>query len=77
LRHVISNLIARVDGDRGRATCYATVFLTRDGASRPLPPGQNVALANSQGYAAGGRAILFGIASMADHFFCVPMEMRG
>src|SRR5579863_937556 len=34
LRHVISNLIMRVEGDRGHATCYLTVFLTRDGHSR-------------------------------------------
>ena len=40
LRHVISNLIVQVDGDRGHATCYLTVFLTRDGQSRLLAPGQ-------------------------------------
>ena len=40
LRHVISNLAVRVDGDRGHATCYLTVFLTRDGQSRLLAPGQ-------------------------------------
>jgi ketosteroid isomerase-like protein len=40
LRHVISNLIMRVDGDHGHATCYLTVFLTRDGTSRLLAPGQ-------------------------------------
>ena len=39
LRHVISNLIVQVDGDRGHATCYLTVFLTRDGKSRLLAPG--------------------------------------
>jgi uncharacterized protein (TIGR02246 family) len=39
LRHVISNLMMRVDGDRGHATCYLTVFLTRDGKSRLLAPG--------------------------------------
>jgi len=39
LRHVISNLMMRVDGDRAHATCYLTVFLTRDGASRLLAPG--------------------------------------
>jgi ketosteroid isomerase-like protein len=39
LRHVISNLIMRVDGDRAHATCYLLVFLTRDGQSRLLAPG--------------------------------------
>jgi uncharacterized protein (TIGR02246 family) len=39
LRHVISNLMMQVDGDHGHATCYLTVFLTRDGKSRLLAPG--------------------------------------
>jgi uncharacterized protein (TIGR02246 family) len=40
LRHVISNLMASVSGERAQATCYLTVFLTRDGASRMLAPGR-------------------------------------
>ena len=40
LRHVISNLRAQVDGDRGTARCYLVVFLTRGGTSRLLAPGQ-------------------------------------
>jgi uncharacterized protein (TIGR02246 family) len=40
LRHVISNLMMSVDGDRAHATCYLIVFLTRDGASRLLAPGR-------------------------------------
>jgi uncharacterized protein (TIGR02246 family) len=40
LRHVISNLVTQVDGDRGHATCYLTVFLTKDGKSRLLAPGR-------------------------------------
>jgi uncharacterized protein (TIGR02246 family) len=40
LRHIISNLMMTVDGDRARATCYLTVFLTRDGKSRLLAPGR-------------------------------------
>jgi uncharacterized protein (TIGR02246 family) len=40
LRHVISNLMMQVDGDHAHATCYLTVFLTRDGKSRLLAPGQ-------------------------------------
>jgi uncharacterized protein (TIGR02246 family) len=39
LRHVLSNLMMQVDGDHGSATCYLTVFLTRDGKSRLLAPG--------------------------------------
>ena len=39
LRHVISNLRASVDGDRGSAQCYLLVFVTRDGKSRLLGPG--------------------------------------
>ena len=29
----------QVDGDDARATCYLTVFLTRDGKSRLMAPG--------------------------------------
>jgi ketosteroid isomerase-like protein len=39
LRHVVSNLMMQVDGDRAHATCYLLVFLTRDGHSRLLAPG--------------------------------------
>ena len=40
LRHVLSNLIVQVDGDRAHATCYLTVFLTRDGKSSLMAPGE-------------------------------------
>jgi uncharacterized protein (TIGR02246 family) len=40
LRHVISNLQMTVDGVRAQATCYLTVFLTKDGKSRLLAPGR-------------------------------------
>jgi len=40
LRHVISNLRVQVDGDRGHADCYLTVFLTKDGKSRLMAPGE-------------------------------------
>jgi uncharacterized protein (TIGR02246 family) len=40
LRHVVSNLIMSVDGDRAQATCYLTVFLTKNGTSRLLAPGR-------------------------------------
>lgn len=40
LRHVISNLVMQVEGDRASASCYLVVFLTKDGASRMLAPGQ-------------------------------------
>ena len=29
-----------VDGNRAQATCYLTVFLTKDGESRLLAPGR-------------------------------------
>jgi uncharacterized protein (TIGR02246 family) len=40
LRHVISNLMMTVDGTCGHATCYLTVFLTKDGKSQLLAPGR-------------------------------------
>ena len=40
LRHVISNLKMTVDGDHAHATCYLTVLLTKDGASRLMAPGR-------------------------------------
>ena len=39
LRHVISNLLVDVQGNRGKATCYLTVFISKNGASRLLAPG--------------------------------------
>jgi hypothetical protein len=39
-RHVISNLAITVDGDRARATCYLLDFVTVDGATELLSPGQ-------------------------------------
>lgn len=39
LRHVTSNLMMQVDGDRAQATCYLIVYLTRDGQGRLLAPG--------------------------------------
>ncbi len=40
LRHVISNLRIDADGDRAHAKCYLVVFLTRNGETRVIPPGQ-------------------------------------
>jgi len=40
LRHVISNLMMTVEGDRAHATCYLIVFLTEDGTSQLLAPGR-------------------------------------
>lgn len=40
LRHVVSNLMMRVDGETAHATCYLTVFLTRDGKSSLMAPGR-------------------------------------
>jgi len=41
-RHVVSNLRADVDGDRAHATCYLLDFVTRDGATELLSPGEYV-----------------------------------
>lgn len=40
LRHVISNLAVRLDGDRATATCYLLNVITRNGQSRLLAPGR-------------------------------------
>lgn len=39
-RHVISNFAVMIDRERAHATCYLLVLITRDGASRQLPPGR-------------------------------------
>jgi uncharacterized protein (TIGR02246 family) len=41
-RHMITNVAAEIApaGDRARATAYLLVLITRDGKSRPLPPGR-------------------------------------
>ena len=39
-RHVVSNLVADVEGDRARATCYLLDFRTRDGKTDLLSPGE-------------------------------------
>jgi uncharacterized protein (TIGR02246 family) len=39
-RHFISNVIAKVDGDRAEASAYLMCGVTRDGVSRMLPPGR-------------------------------------
>ena len=36
---MISNLAVEFAGQRAHATCYLLVLITRDGASRQLPPG--------------------------------------
>lgn len=40
LRHVLSNLAVRLDGDHAHATCYLLTVLTRDGVSTLRPPGR-------------------------------------
>lgn len=40
LRHVISNLVVTLDGDRAKASCYLLNVITRDGQSRLLAPGR-------------------------------------
>jgi ketosteroid isomerase-like protein len=39
-RHVVSNLVADVDGDAARATCYLLDFRTRGGRTDLLSPGE-------------------------------------
>src|SRR5690348_12271517 len=41
-RHLVTNIAAEIDagGDRARASAYLLVLITRDGRSRPLPPGR-------------------------------------
>jgi uncharacterized protein (TIGR02246 family) len=40
LRHVLSNLAVRLDGDRAHAACYLVTIMTRDGKSVLRPPGR-------------------------------------
>lgn len=40
LRHVISNLAVRLDGNRATATCYLLNIITRKGKSELLAPGR-------------------------------------
>ena len=39
-RHVVSNLVVDVDGDRARATCYLLDFKSRNGKTELLSPGE-------------------------------------
>lgn len=39
-RHMISNFAVAISGETAHATCYLLVLITRDGASRRLPPGR-------------------------------------
>jgi 3-phenylpropionate/cinnamic acid dioxygenase small subunit len=41
-RHVVSNLVADVDGDTAKARCYLLDFRTRDGRTELLSPGEYV-----------------------------------
>jgi uncharacterized protein (TIGR02246 family) len=40
LRHFISNLAVRVDGDEAHATCYLLNVITRNGKTELMPPGR-------------------------------------
>ncbi len=40
MRHMISNIVTEVDGDRATAKCYLVVFITQNEASRLLGPGR-------------------------------------
>ena len=39
-RHVVSNLTVDVEGDRAHAICYLLDFMTRDGKTELLSPGE-------------------------------------
>jgi len=39
-RHVVSNLAVDVEGDRAHAICYLLDFMTRDGKTELLSPGE-------------------------------------
>jgi len=41
-RHVVSNLVADVEGDTAKARCYLLDFRTRDGRTELLSPGEYV-----------------------------------
>ena len=40
LRHILTNLAIKVDGDTARATCYLVNIITQYGQSRMGPPGR-------------------------------------
>ncbi len=40
LRHFISNLAVRVEGDEAHATCYLLNVITREGRTELMPPGR-------------------------------------
>jgi ketosteroid isomerase-like protein len=40
LRHVMSNLRVEVDGERARAFCYLLDFITREGKTELMSPGE-------------------------------------
>jgi ketosteroid isomerase-like protein len=39
-RHVVSNLVVDVEGDHASATCYLLDFVTREGVTELLSPGE-------------------------------------
>jgi ketosteroid isomerase-like protein len=40
MRHVVTNLRMDVDGDRARAFCYLLSYLTKDGQTEMISPGE-------------------------------------
>ena len=48
-RHMITNIVTEVEGDRARASAYLLVLITQDGRSRSLPPGRYECEAVKQG----------------------------
>ena len=59
-RHMITNIVAEIEGDRARASAYLLVLITQDGKSRRLPPGRYECEVVKQGAAwRFGRRIVF------------------
>ena len=48
-RHMITNIVTEVEGDRALASAYLLVLITQDGKSRSLPPGRYECEAVKQG----------------------------
>jgi ketosteroid isomerase-like protein len=47
-RHMVTNVAARIDGERATATAYLLVLISQNGAHRTLPPGGTSAISSSR-----------------------------
>jgi uncharacterized protein (TIGR02246 family) len=67
-RHVVSNLRIETDGDRGRARCYLLDFVTMEGETKLLSPGEyDCELVRS-----GGRWLFQSRVVRMDRSFAIP-----